>query len=267
MSKTPRLSKSGIEYLDYSWGVFSGCHNLQDGLCPINACWARGIALHYPELYPSGFEPHYYNEAINSPKHLKKPSRIGVSWVGDIIGYGLAFREQIFETIRQCPQHIFLFLTKNPDQLTNWGNFPDNCWVGVSATDYWKYVDACNYLAQIDAKVKYISFEPLLSWDKKASYFFNSGGISWVIIGSQTKPYRPPTIEAVQDIAKACDKAGVKVFLKDNLRSLLQKNNHNVYSFPEWAGKQFAVTGNHSLAPCDPHPNEPMRQLRQDMPR
>ncbi len=46
-------------------------------------------------------------------------------------------------------------------------------------------------------------------------------GISWVIIGSQTKPYRPSTIEAVQEIVEAADKAGIKVFLKDNLRDLL----------------------------------------------
>lgn len=46
-------------------------------------------------------------------------------------------------------------------------------------------------------------------------------GISWVVIGSQTKPYRPPTIEAVQKIVQACDKAGIPVFLKNNLRPLL----------------------------------------------
>lgn len=45
-------------------------------------------------------------------------------------------------------------------------------------------------------------------------------GISWVIIGSQTKPYRPPEIADVQGIIEACDKAGIPVFLKDNLKPL-----------------------------------------------
>ena len=45
--------------------------------------------------------------------------------------------------------------------------------------------------------------------------------INQVIIGSQTKPYKPPKIEWVREIVEACDKASVKVFLKDNLRPLL----------------------------------------------
>jgi len=47
-------------------------------------------------------------------------------------------------------------------------------------------------------------------------------GINWVIIGAQTKPYKPPKIEWVEEIVKACDKAGIPVFLKDNLKPLLQ---------------------------------------------
>ncbi len=91
-------------------------------------------------------------------------------------------------------------------------------------------------------------------------------GISWVVIGSQTKPTRHPPIEAVKEIVQACDKAGIPVFLKDSLEPLLQQNKHNIYSFPEWAGKQIAVTGDHSLAPTNPHPNEPMRLLKQELP-
>ncbi len=163
MNKTPRLSKSGIEYLDYSWGIFSGCHNLEDGLCSVKACWAKGIASHYPKLYPDGFEPHYYPNAIDSPKHLRKPSRIGVGWVGDIIGYGTPCRPQVLRTIRQCPQHTFLFLTKNPDCLIQWGKFPDNCYIGVSVTNQDMYNNALKYLSQVKATVKFLSFEPLLN--------------------------------------------------------------------------------------------------------
>ena len=49
-------------------------------------------------------------------------------------------------------------------------------------------------------------------------------GISWVILGSQTKPYKPPKIEWVQEIVESCDKAGIPVFLKDNLKPLLATN-------------------------------------------
>ena len=48
-------------------------------------------------------------------------------------------------------------------------------------------------------------------------------GISWVILGSQTKPTVMPKIEWVREIVEAADKAGIPVFLKDNLKPLLPK--------------------------------------------
>ncbi len=239
-----RLSKSGIEYLDYSWGIWSGCRNLETGNCLVKACWAKGLALHYPKIYPDGFEPHYYPEAINSPMKLKKPSRISVGWVGDVIGYGLEYKEEIFDTIFNCPQHTFLFLTKNPERLLDWGKFPDNCFVGVSATNREKFISACTYLEHIWAKVKYLSLEPLLDWHNGNGVdikgYLENGGISQVIIGSQTKPYRPPTFEAVQEIVNACDEAGVKVFLKGNLERALP------FQQAEWAWVRDRYATSHS---------------------
>ncbi len=48
-------------------------------------------------------------------------------------------------------------------------------------------------------------------------------GISLVIIGSQTRPTVMPEIEWVQEIVEACDKAGIPVFLKNNLKPLIDK--------------------------------------------
>jgi len=239
MTKTPRLSKSGIEYLDYQWGIFSGCHNWENGICQVENCWAKSFAQRFRNIYPNGFEETFYPEAINSPKHLKKPSIIGVGWVGDIIGYGLVFRKQIFETIEQCPQHRFLFLTKNPNQLKKWEMFPKNCWVGVTATNHDGFLGAIEGLRTVDATVKFISFEPLLKEIPFQHQAFYYAGINWVIIGDCTgtmvemawlggkypdltlMPYgnrwtAQPKIEWVQEIVGAADKAGIPVFLKDN---------------------------------------------------
>jgi len=280
MNKAPRLSKSGIEYLTHSWGIWSGCNNWQNGVCGGFNCWAKSLATRFKQIYPNGFEPTFYPEALDSPKYLKKPSRIAVGWVGDVIGYASpAVRIAICDAIKQSPLHKFLFLTKNPERLKEW-EFPENCWVGVTATSLYELIEAHNWLISVHARVKYISFEPLLSWGDceerhacKLEYIFKSFGeyphnvIDWVIIGAQTKPYKPPKIEWVQEIVEACDKTGVKVFLKDNLKPLLQQNKHNLYSFPKWAGTQFAVTGDYSLAPVNPHPNEAMRKLRQEIPQ
>jgi len=234
MNKRPRLSKSGVEYLDYSWGIWSGCRNLETGNCSVKACWAKGLALHYPRLYPNGFEPTYYSEAIDSPKHLRKPSRISVGWVGDIIGYcywqSIA-KDEIFDTIEQCPQHRFLFLTKNPDKLFTWGRFPDNAWVGQSIT---QCLDNLHYFRDVGARVKFISFEPLQYWSGDIDVTvesFKEVGISWVIIGAQTKPTVYPKIEWVREIVEAADKAGAKVFLKDSLIPLVEPYGSEAHFF------------------------------------
>ncbi|GAH56543.1 unnamed protein product [marine sediment metagenome] len=44
------------------------------------------------------------------------------------------------------------------------------------------------------------------------------------IIGAQTKPAKYPRIEWVEEIIGAADKAGVPVFLKDNLRPLAEES-------------------------------------------
>jgi hypothetical protein len=230
MNKVPRLSKSGIEYLDYMWGIWSGCRNQQNGICPVKRCWAKGIALHFPKLYPKGFEPTFYIEAIDSPKYLKKPSRIGVGWVGDVIGYcdHVSEYSMILQTIMQCPQHIFVFLTKNGEKLLKW-HFPDNCWVGISATNSRDAINAIHWLGKISAKVKFISYEPLfeatmvgyrpLWWAEQ----YKKNGINLIIIGQQTpiSAKTQPKIEWVEEIVHIASKAHIPIFLKENLMALL----------------------------------------------
>lgn len=222
MNKTPRLSKSGIEYLDCSWGIFSGCHNHQNGICPVKNCWAKGIASHYPKLYPNGFDPTYYPEALKSPLHIdREAKRIGVGWVGDVIGYGLAYKDGIYDTIRQTPWHTYLFLTKNPENLHLWSPFPDNCFVGFTACNREMLLKGCQIMRKVEASVKFVSIEPMLgdTWVLPSTLVL--AGINWIILGAQSNPYKPPEIEQVVSMGEVADKANCKVFLKDNLKPLL----------------------------------------------
>ncbi len=243
MNRTPRLSKSAIEYLDHVWNFASGCTK------DCAYCWARKITCRFADRYPNGFEPTVYPEAFLSPLHLKKPSIVGCVFMGDLFDPGIdpyrridsvmpsglatvamSLRGWIFTTIKQCPQHRFLFLTKQPQNLTRWAPFPDNCWVGVSVTEQARYDEAIAALAGIEATVKYISFEPLLEevmvhtalasaddWTIAHARLLRVAGINWVIIGAQTKPYIAPKVERVREIVEAADKAGVPVVLKGKM--------------------------------------------------
>lgn len=242
--KLSRLSKSGIEYLDYAWNFYSGCENWATGVCGGGGqhfnCWARSITERFPAHYPNGFNPTFYPEAFLSPMSLKKPSRIGVAFMGDLFGDWINYTDKngtvtprniVYPVVERCPQHTFLFLTKCPWNLIKWGKFPDNCWVGVTTTSLARIEDAYKYLAGIEASVKYLSLEPFLYWDMNVFQSYTAGmlkfaGIKWAIIGLQT-PYNPktaPKIEWVEEIVRACDKVGVPVFQKDNLKPLLGNN-------------------------------------------
>lgn len=230
-----RLGPSGIEYLTHAWNFYSGCRHWQNGVCPLGEnCWAKKLTSRHKDHYPGGFEPTFYPEAFLSPLALKKPARIGVAFMGDLFGdwvdskIGIAWtswaamslRDVVFNTIRQCPQHTFLFLTKNPRGLQAWSPFPDNCWVGASATDPGMFQTATAHLSSIEARVKYISLEPLLHWHigpTCMSGYLQERGINWVIIGAQTKPKKMPEWAWVKEIIEAADRAGIPVFLKNNL--------------------------------------------------
>jgi len=258
MNKLIRLSKTGIEYGDYAWNFVSGCGNNIDGKCKSGDfnCWAYSITQRFGEHYPNGFKPTAYPEAFVSPIYLKRPSRILCAFMGDLFWFNpeekieammpsqkasirMNLKGWIFTTIRQCPQHTFLFLTKQPQNLPQWSPFPDNCWVGVTATDAKSFLMAGRGLEQIEAKVKYISLEPFLDYigGLWLQEWLESGvGINQLIIGAQTKPYKPPKIERVEEIVRACDKAGVAVFLKDNLKPLIESQG---MVSAQWATKEW----------------------------
>lgn len=238
------MNRTNIEYLTHTWNPYSGCLHWRNGVCQVGKnCWAKRMAERFPKNFPYGFEPTFYPERFLEPLKLKKPARIGVSFMGDLfgdwmqgkavrspdgdLGSGQGIMDSIFQVIEKGPQHIFVFLTKCPQNLRKWSPFPPNAWAGVSATDQFAFATAYYHLKDIEAGVKVISMEPLLSWDMRVTeammFQAKQAGITWLILGSQTQPYRPPKIEWVLEIVEVADKAEIPVFLKENLRPLLTK--------------------------------------------
>jgi len=252
MSNLIRLGKSGIEYLTHQWGFFSGCRHKQLGLCPPEfRCWAETITKRFKGHYPNDFEPTFYPDAFLSPLRLKKPSRIGCAFMGDLFGdwvdpeqmmmlplpekpekYGSfmlqgKLRQVLFGVIRTCPQHTFLFLTKNPAGLLKWSPFPDNCEVGFSACNREMLLAGCRVMQAVEARVKFVSIEPMLedTWCLPSTLIL--AGINWVIIGAQTRPYLPPQADWVKTMVQEVDIVGARIFLKDNLFKLMNEQPHD----------------------------------------
>ena len=264
------MNRTSIEWVKnpdgtqgYTWNPITGCLNN----CPY--CYARklangrlrprylandNVAPIYPNIegtrikardldpfYPR-FWPERSDDAFNY--HCGKPKGIFVCDMSDLFGIGIPeeWTLNVMHVIEHRDQDRFYLLTKQPQNLIKFSPFPDNCWVGVTATDTSILYRALFYLADIKAKVRYISIEPFLNWSLEG---YSPNGLAaslkvavdWVIIGAQTKPYKPPKIEWVQEIVAACDKAGIPVFLKDNLSPIFAKNDCKL--FAEYRDKLF----------------------------
>jgi len=172
------------------------------------------------------FYPRFWPERLYIPFN-SKPKGIFTVDMGELFGDWIPreWQDDIFRVIKLHPNDRFYLLTKQPQNLAKFSPFPDNCWVGVSVCNDKMLDVAVDKLEDIQATHKYFSFEPLkerlsLSLD----YALHYSGVSWAIIGSQTKPYKPPKLEWVEEIVQATDVAGIPVFQKDNLKPLLGNN-------------------------------------------
>jgi len=227
----------------WSWNPITGCLN------GCEYCYARRLAngrlrerylantriarpipddasrryRHLIDLYDDPFYPRFWPERLSFI--ATKPRGVLVCDMSDLFGIGIpeVWMAQVMLEILIHPRDRFYLLTKQPQRLPRWSPFPDNCWVGVSATDTLMLINATKYLAGIEAKVKYISIEPFLAWDGWQDFterLLRHGGINQVIIGAQIKPLRLPERMWVDEILKASHEAGVSVFMKNSLRPL-----------------------------------------------
>jgi len=200
-----------------------------------------------------------------------QPKGIFVCDMGDLFGEGIPYKwtVMVLDVIKFNPNHRFYLLTKQPQNLIKFSPFPENCWVGVTATKWLAFSNALGYLATIKAKVKFLSFEPLLEriqLDMLQKMLFPSV-IDWLIIGACTgtkaemtelvrkypeltlmplcldvdrrnryivKWTAQPPISWLKETVEAADKAGIPVFLKDNLKPLFKPNYEVEYP---WAYK------------------------------
>jgi len=246
----------------YTWNPITGCLNHDDkGRCLGGGfpCYAYQLAhgrlmaryLHgrgrdwkvaldandrqYHQACLDPFYPRFWEDRLHdfgSPnaygyQRIRKPKGIFVCDMGELFGDCIPdnWQEAIFDCIGAYPEHRFYLLTKQPQNLIKRSPFPENCYVGVTITHREAAHTTNFYLPEIKAKIKFISLEPLL--DDVMQYLYMRNLIkacNWVIIGAQTKPYKPPEKMWVDKITEACKKAGIPYFLKDNLQPLLGDN-------------------------------------------
>ncbi|MCK4984957.1 MAG: phage Gp37/Gp68 family protein, partial [Desulfobacterales bacterium] len=207
---------SAIEWTEATWNPVTGCTKVSNGCrnCYAERMTRRLKAMGQPN-YLSGFKVKTHKNVLGLPLRWKKSRRVFVNSMSDLFHekVPVKFILEVFQIMSMTPQHSFQVLTKRSENLRKLNqviSWPDNVWMGVT-------VESNDYLSRIEdlrntaAKIKFISFEPLLERISKVDL----QGIDWVIVGGESGPKaRPMAPFWVEEIRDLCLKAETPFFFK-----------------------------------------------------
>lgn len=241
-----------IDWCDTTWNPVTGC------LQGCEYCYARGIAkrfggysrkeshadymsddriyeLYEPLMktdstgrvriapYPFNFAPTLHRYRLDQPKKWSEPRTIFVCSMADLFGEWVPdeWIEEVFKACEATPQHRYLFLTKNPSRYESVLSkpMPDNMWFGWSQEG--PIGNKAVFRTDADVLVNtFVSIEPLLRPFEK----FHIKNIGWAIVGAETgnrKNKVIPEKKWIMDIAEACAREGVPLFMKESLCEIM----------------------------------------------
>jgi len=200
------MNKTKIPWCDYTL-------NPVKGLCPMACeyCYARRIYKRFKWNPEIRFEP----EILIDLSVVPSGSRVFIGSTIELFHRDtIQWMPFILDCIKRSPWQTSILLTKQPLGLVGF-NFPDNCWIGVTATDQRMWNEAICALSPVNAKVKFISLEPYLGV-VVAEGAYDISELDWLIIGSQTQPTRHPKYSYVEPLVR---NHSIPVFVKEPLAS------------------------------------------------
>ena len=204
-----------IEWADHTHNFWVGCHKVSLGCVK---CYM------FREMERFGQNPNIVRRVKNFDAPIKwlkngkaKPGdRIFVNSFSDFFieeAIAQCWILDAMDVIEQTPDLNYLILTKRSENLSFFPHYPTNVWLGVSIENpqvCYRHFD----LIQTNAKIKWISFEPLL--DSFAEYPGILDEIDWAVIGGESdyKKPRPMKMEWALDLINQSQQNGIPVFLK-----------------------------------------------------
>jgi protein gp37 len=165
--------------------------------------------------YRNGFDITLHEHLLKLPSRWKKSKSIFVNSMSDLFHEDISvdFVVKVFEIMKECPQHRFHVLTKRSERLGLLNDrltWTDNVWLGVTVENA-DFLYRIEDFRQSSAKVRFISFEPLLGSIGK----IDLSGIAWVVVGGESGPgARAMEGEWATDLRDRCVEAGIPFFFK-----------------------------------------------------
>jgi len=210
------MKTTKIEWTEKVWNPSIGCNKVSPG-CKF--CYAEIFANRLKAMgmkdYQSGFEFKILPHRLNDPLKVSKPTKFFVNSMSDLFHEKMPFEylDKIFDVINQTPQHIYQILTKREKRMLEYFSIrevPQNVWLGVTVENA-TFKKRINVLKEINAIIRFISFEPLIGPIGE----MDLNGIHWAIVGGESgQRARPIKKEWVEEIFKQCKEQNVAFFFK-----------------------------------------------------
>jgi protein gp37 len=208
---------SAIEWTGFTWNPVTGCTKVSPGC---KHCYAEALANRLRRMgapgYERGFAVTLHEGRLRQPLLRAKPTTWFVNSMSDLFHEQVppAFVERVVAMIEEAPRHTFQILTKRPERMAAFfatRPVPANAWLGVSVEDRRYGLPRVAVLAAIDARVRFLSCEPLLEDLGE----FDLAGVHWVIAGGESGPRARPMDPAwARRVRDLCAAAGVPFFFK-----------------------------------------------------
>lgn len=233
---------SKIQWTGNTWNPWHGCKKVSDG-CKF--CYM------YRDKERYGQDPTTVIRSapatFNKPLTWKDPALVFTcSWSDWFIDEADEWRADAWEIVKKTPHLTYQILTKRPERIlqclpSDWGEGYENVWLGVSVENS-KNRGRIGILADIPAKIRFVSFEPLLG---EVDLNFTSSTLSkihWSILGGESGNengkyrYRECRIEWIENMV---NELGIymPVFVKQLGTHLAKKMNlkdHHGGNIDEW---------------------------------
>lgn len=229
---------SKIEWTHHTFNPWRGCSKVSPGC---THCYAERMAKRRPDVLgiwgDNGIRiiakdsywqlPHKWNKAAQQAgeRHrvfcgsmmdvFEGPESMPFeSWQGI-----QEARIRLWQTIIDTPHLDWLLLTKRPEHAASllpeggwYEGLPDNVWIGTSAENQATADERINKLLNINARVRFLSCEPLLG-PVNLTHWLQS--LDWIICGGesgpQARPMHPQWARALRD---QCQETGIAFFFK-----------------------------------------------------
>lgn len=210
-------TRSRIEWTEQTWNPTTGCTKVSPGC--VN-CYAEVMARRLSSIgisgYENGFRLALHPTRLEQPLRRKQPTMYFVNSMSDLFHKDVPneFIDRVFEVIQATPHHTYQVLTKRARRLHTYfrtRECPPNAWLGVSVENRRHGLPRIDALRQIDARIRFLSIEPLLEDLGK----IDLSGIHWVIVGGESgHRARPMREEWALGVQRQCKLAGVAFFFK-----------------------------------------------------